>query len=76
MVPTKNKKEHVDLHFLQNAADIGDPADNQLSIIRDIPIADIEYTLPFVTTVSQATLDLWATHMQTKTKKDESEAQK
>ena len=76
MVPTKNKKEHVDLHFLQNGEDIVDPEDKLLTILRDVPIADIEYSLPFVTTVSQPTLDLWTTHMQTKTKKDESEAQK
>ena len=76
MVPTKNKKEHVDLHFLQNGEDIVDPEDKLLTILRDVPIADIEYSLPFVTTVSQPTLDLWTTHMQTKTKKDESEAKK
>ena len=75
MIPSKNK-EHVDLHFIQNGDGVSDPADNQMNVVKNIPILDIEYTLPFITTVSQATLDLWTTHMQTKTKKNESEAQK
>ena len=77
MIPTK-KTDQVDLLFAQNGDDIGNPEDNQLSIIRDVPLVDIEYTLPFITTVSQATLDLWINHMQmqTKTKKNESEAKK
>lgn len=67
----------VDLHFVQNGNSPGDQSITS-DVVRNVDINDIEYTLPFVTTVSQATLDSWLINMKTKTKtkKDESEAKK
>ena len=67
----------VDLHFVQNGRSQEDQSITS-DVVRNVDINDIEYTLPFVTTVSEATLNLWTNLIKSKskTKKDESEAKK